>query len=209
MDVNQRALLNEAVEVLARDPDAPRLYKQLIGVYEVASKGIDVRLIGRPGVLNPLLEMMLMDYAKFERVMGLVDKAREAEGSDPLDEPGFARRPYMRELMANKRSRESRLIALLNQLRPERDRIQGTAKLELQRVHATRWQGVRTEREEEARVRLGRRLTKAERESIIAKLWDDVDAEIDALEVFVQQELRKPATARSPGFEFKLKPKKG
>jgi len=209
MDANEKALLAEAVETLATDDGAERMYKQLLLVYDAASGGLPVRLTGRPSVLNPILELMLEDYDTAGRVLDLIDRKRSQAGREPLDNGGFSRKPYMSKLMADKRARQKRFVIAWNQLRPERDALRGTARMEFERIHAARWMTVKLEREDEARARLGRRLTNEERARMTEQFWADVDAEIDALEDYAQQEMRKPATARGAGFEFRLKPKKG
>ncbi len=152
---------------------------------------------------------MLEDYDTAGRVLDLIDRKRSQAGREPLDSGGFSRKPYMSKLMADKRARQKRFVIAWNQLRPERDALRGTARMEFERIHAARWMTVKLEREDEARARLGRRLTNEERARMTEQFWADVDAEIDALEDYAQQEMRKPATARGAGFEFRLKPKKG
>jgi hypothetical protein len=181
-----------------------------MGVYEIARSGVPVRLSGRSGVLNPLLEMLLDDYQAAERVIQLVNRKRDEAGAPGLGDNGFDRGEYMRNLMATKRARLTRLADLWNQLRPDRDRIQGVARLEFMRVHGNRWLAVRDERQDALRDKLGRRLTQVERTSVIRQLWSDVDAELDALEAFVASELRKPPSQRSHnGFKFQVITKKG
>ena len=207
-DIDREAL-TAAVSALIEDPDADRMFKQMVGVYELAKKGVPVRLTGRPAVLNPLLDLMLDDYPTYESVLALVDRKREAADSEPLNDVGFDRRSYMRELMANKRARQRRLVDLWNQLRPERDRIKGAARMEFERVHADRWLTVRLERESDLRAQLGRRLTNEERTQVIQQLWADVDTELTALSDYVQGELRKPAGARGAEFKWRVVPRKG
>jgi len=116
----------------------------------------------------------------------------------------------MRELMATKRERQRRLVELVNMLRPESEKIKGSARIEFERVHAARWLSVNDERQDEAREQLGRRLKANERRALIAKFWEDVDAELNELEEFIRDEIRKPLHQRAPqGYKFKLQPKKG
>ena len=180
MDADAKAALADAVNALIEDQDAGSLHKHLQGVYEVAKRGIPVRLTGRPGVLNPLLDLMLTDFPASERVFQLIDRKRDERDLDPLG-AGFDRKGYMRELMAKKRDRQRRLVELVNELRSEDDKIRGSARLDFEQVHANRWFDVRNEREAAARARLRRRLTAEERGDVIAGLWRDVDDELDAL----------------------------
>lgn len=154
-DIDKQALA-DAVNELIESADAKRVFTQLMGVFELAAKEVPVRLTSRLAVLNPLLELMLADFDRADRVLDLIDRKR----------------------------------------------------MEFERVHAARWQAVRQEREDDARKRKESRLTVDERTAIIAQLWADVDAELNALEDYVQSELRKPATARGAGFEFWLRPRK-
>lgn len=185
MDAERKAELLEAVNTLIEAADASDLYKKLVGVYEVANKGLPVRLVGPAAALNPILELMLEDYPTAERVIELVD-AKRAEADLPELDPGFDRAAYMRELMAKKRQRQTRLAYIANSLRLEKDRLVGKARIDFMTEHANRWHDVRLEREDEERQRLGRRLTEAERQEIIAKLWQDVDAELDAYESYAR-----------------------
>lgn len=210
MDAHQKSLLAEAANALIEDSDAQAIYKQMLGVYELAKKGVPVQLTGRPAVLNPLLDMMLTDFPAAERVVQLIERKRSEGGMTPLDDSVFDRKAYMRELMAQKRARQAKLVELVNMLRSDKDKIKGAPRMEFERIHAARWFDVRQEREDELRTRLGRRLTEDERTGIIRQLWVDVDTELAQLEEFVQAEMRKPLHSRAPqGYQFKLKPKKG
>lgn len=210
MDTNEKAALAEAIEALIESTDAKDIYKKMLWVLELSAKGLPVQLTGRPSVLNPLMNLFLTDAPTAERVMELVERKRTELDQPPLDESTFDRNAYMRELMAMRRERLSRLTKLVNELRSDHDKIKGTARLEFEQVHAQRWFAVRNEREDAMRERLGRRLTQDERRGVIQRFWADVDAELASLEEFVRQEVRKPLTARAPnGFVFKLQPTKG
>lgn len=203
-----KTALAEAVECLILDPDALEMFHWINRTYELARKGVPVRLVGRGAILNPLLLLWLDDEGKYAGVMGLINSKREERGHNPLGEGDINRRAYMRELMAQKRERGRRLVQLMNQLRSDNDRLQGSARIEFERMHAGRWQGVRKEREDALRDRLSRRLSHEELTRIKDQLWAEVDAELDELEAFVRTESRKPLASRDPeGFNFKLKPK--
>lgn len=203
-----KAALAEAVETLILDPDAVEMFHWVNRTYELARKGVPVRLVGRGAVLNPLLTLWLDDDDRYAGVMGLINRKREERGHNPLDEGDINRRSYMRELMAQKRERGRRLVHLINQMRSDDDKLQGTARMEFERTHAARWQAVRKEREDALRDRLSRRLSNEELTRIKDQLWAEVDTELDDLEEFVRVEARKPLWERAPeGFNFKLKPK--
>lgn len=210
MDANQKAEIAEAMTALIESSDAETLYKQLMGVFEVARKGVPVRLTGRPAVVNPLLDLLLQDHPAGERVLQLTNKYRAEKELGPLEGGGFKRKPYMRDLMATKRDRQRRLVELVNELRSEHDKIKGSVRIAFEQMHANRWFAVRTEREEAMRKALGRGLSVDKRMDVIAGLWADVTKELDDLEEFVRAEIRKPLSQRAPnGFNFKLQPKKG
>lgn len=212
MDSTAKAALAEAANTLVGDADAKTLYTQMQGVLEVAARNIPVQLVGRPSVLNPLIELALRDEAAFDRVMELVDRKRKEAGLPPLGEMELDRKAYMREFMAIRRERLRRLVELWNELRSENDKIRGASRLQFEQLHGARWKDEKDRREEELRVQLGRRLTADERRQVSAKLWEDVEEELLALQDFVRDEIRKPLHQRSrAGFEFKVgaMPRKG
>jgi hypothetical protein len=212
MDSQAKAALAEAANILVVEADAKTLYTQMLGVLEVASRNIPVQLVGRPAALNPLVDLALNDEAAYSRVMDLIDRKRADRGLLPLQEMDLDRKAYMREFMAVRRERLRRLVELWNELRSENDKIKGSARLDFEQLHAARWKDEKDRREDLLRIKLGRRLTQPERQSISAQLWEEVDAELDELQQFVRSEIKKPLAARSrTGFQFKVgaMPRKG
>lgn len=212
MDADAKAALAEAVNTLIADADAKTLYAQMQGVMEVAQRKIPVQLVGRPAILNPLIQLALDDEAAYERVMDLVDRKRQLSGLAPLQDMQLDRKAYMREFMAQRRERLRRLVELWNELRSENDKIRGATRLQFEQLHGARWKDEKDRREEEMRAELGRRLTADERRGISAKLWEDVEEELVALQQFVRTEVRKPLPSRSrEGFQFRVgvMPRKG
>lgn len=206
---NKGALL-EAVSALIEDSDARQMYTQLSGVLEIKRQQLPVALTGRPAILNPLLDLAIEDPDVYGTVLDLIDAKRALRGLEMLGniEPDADRKAYMREFMATKRERQRRLIELLNELRADIDKIKGTARMELERIHAARWLDEKDKREYAMRKRVGRRLTIAERKSVSTQLWADVDAELDALLEFVRLQLRVPLSQRTSSFNFRVgKPK--
>lgn len=205
MNAEKKAALADAVNSLIQDSDATALYAQMTGVIDLARRGIPVRLTGRSAILNPLVDLAEQDAAAFDRVMTLVDTKR-ALANMPVLETGESepnRKAYMREFMAEKRARQRRLVELWNQMRSEHDKLRGSTRMEFERKHAERWQNEKDARIEQQRNARGRRLTREELTAISAQLWTDVDAELDSLEKFVRDELRKSVHARAPeGFKF-------
>lgn len=203
VDAETKAAIAEAVNTLVTDADAKQLYTYMQGVLELAGRGFPVALVGRPAVLNPLVTLALGDEAAFERVMDLVDRKRTEANRLPLSEMELDRKAYMREFMAIRRERLRRLVELWNELRSEHDKIRGSSRLQFEQLHAARWKDEKDAREIALRNKLGRRLTMDERKQISTQLWEEVDAELDALSKFVRAELRKPLSARSKdGFKF-------
>jgi signal transduction histidine kinase len=212
MDPRTKAAIADAVNTLVGDIDAKTLYTQMQGVLDLAARGIPVQLVGRPAVLNPLIDLALADEEKYERVMELVDRKRTEASLAPLMDMELDRKAYMREFMAVRRERLRRLVELWNELRSEHDKIRGSTRLDFEQLHAARWKEEKDRRETLLRQKLGRRLTMPERQSISAQLWEEVDAELNQLDAFVRSELRKPLRNRSKdGFKFTVGelPKKG
>jgi hypothetical protein len=207
MNAEQKTMLAEAVNTLIDDTDALDLYKKMMGVHELARKGYPVRLAGRCDVLNPMLDLLLVDHDGGEAVLRLIEVKRTARGLPPLEDAEQARRDYMRELMADRRDRLSRLVKLWNMMRPAHEQIRGPARAEFERVHGNRWFAVREEREKALREQLGRRLMAHERAALLTAFWADVNAELDELEVFVRNQMKSGA-ARNAVFQFKLQPRK-
>lgn len=205
MDEKTKAAIAEAVNTLVRDVDAKTLFAQMQGTLDLAARGISVRLVGRPAVLNPLIDLALTDEDKYERVMELIDRKRTEAGLPALMDMELDRKAYMREFMAVRRERLRRLVELWNDLRSEHDKIRGSARLDFEQLHAARWKEEKDRREVAERQKLGRRLTMPERQAISTRLWQEVDAELDALQDFVRDEIRKPLHARSKdGFPFRV-----
>ena len=202
MDPWKKERLVEAANALIELPDAGDLYAALIQTHEHAAKGLPIRLSGHASVLNPLLEFMLEDFDASETIFDLVEKKRSEGGLQPL-RPLFDRKAYMRELMAKRRKRLNHVTELTNALRSEMDKIAGASRARLESAHTQRWTNYRLGLENQKRLSLGRRLTKDERTDIIISAWKTIDAELDAFEHFVKDQLRKPVLDRSE-FVFRL-----
>ena len=212
MDSQAKAALADAANTLVVDADAKTLYTQMLGVLEVARRHIPVQLVGRPAVLNPLIQLALNDEQAFERVLDLIDRKRTDAALTPLQDMELDRKAYMREFMAQRRDRLRRLVELWNDLRSENDKIRGASRLQFEQMHGARWKDEKDRREEELRKQLGRRLTADERKTVASQLWEQVEEELAALEAFVRDEVRKPLHMRSrEGFQFivGVSPKKG
>lgn len=206
--VADRSAIAAAADILITDEDAVGLFKQLTGVYELARKGVPVRMVGGAEPLNPLLSLWLADEERAHRVFDLVNRKRDELDLGHLGDSDFNRRSYMREFMAQKRERGRRIVELTNMLRSEREKLRGAGRMEFERAHANRWYEVKKEREEALRKAKGERLTSDELRQITTTLWADVDDELLEYERFVRSEVRKPLNQRTD-FKFRLVPKKG
>ena len=197
--------LAEAVELLIDTPDAALMFSQLSAAVDLQHRDVPFVLRDQLAVLNPLLALAGRDEWAYDRVIDLVERKRKLAGRSVLCPEHPDRRAYMREFMAVKRDRQRRLVNLLNQLRSANDQIRGTARMELERVHAARWHDEKDRREDKLRKELGRRLTAAERKNVAEHLWFAVDIEMDNLRAFVARESKLPLHARSKtGFHFSV-----
>lgn len=205
LDSDLKAAVAQAANMLVTDSDAKTLYAQMQGVMELSAKGIPVQLTGAAATLNALVMLANHSRPAFDGVMELVEHKRGEAGLVPLAEGDPDRRAYMREFMASRRQRLGRLVGLWNQLRSERDKIQGATRLAFEQLHGARWKEEKDRREDAMRDTLGRRLSMEERRAIGNQLWSEVEAELDDLERFVREEVRKPLHQRAPnGFQFRV-----
>lgn len=189
MKQDERAALAAAVNCLVEDADARQLHQQMLGVLELARKGMPVALTGRPAVLNPLIQLAIDDEEAYDRVLQLIERKRGERGLSILA-PEQDRQAYMREFMAAKRHRQARLVEAWNSMLATDEQLRGQPRLEFERLHAARWIDEKTAREEYMREKLGRRLTNDERKGISLQLWADVDTELAALEQFARDNMR-------------------
>ena len=205
MDTASRAALAEAVNLLIDDPEAVRLFADMHKALELTRHGVALALTGRGAGLNPLLALATDDELGFDRVLELIDRKRQEHKLDPLGSSEPDRKAYMREFMATKRERQRQVITLLNELRSSHDQIRGTARIELERVHAARWIDEKDRREAKLRQDTGRRLTSEERKYVATQLWRDVGEELVRLEGWVRKEVKLPLHSRSKtGFQFSV-----
>lgn len=207
MNDEERQLVKEATSILCTDDDSRKLYEHMTRAYELARKGVPVRLTGRSAVMNPLIDLMLSDHDTYEAVLQYIVKKRDALGQPPLEDSDQVRRDYMREMMVTRRARLSRLVDLWNSMRPEREKLRGKARMEFERVHGNRWFAARGDRELTMREQVGRRLTHQERTNMLISFWKEVDSELDDLEEFARNQMRAGAQ-RTNVFQFKIQPRK-
>jgi hypothetical protein len=202
MDSALKQALADAVNALIHDGDASLLFKQFNATLSVVRKGAPVRLVGRASVLNPLLDLTVLDSAAAERVFDLVERKRATAGHAPLNDTVERRKRYMRELMAERRARLRRVVDISNSMRSDRDAIKGRQRMQFEGHHVKRWGAILTQREQEAREAAGGRIPLHEFVELREQLWRDVDAELDAFEAFARAESRLPLSQRKPnGFD--------
>lgn len=208
---DKRKPIAEAAQFLVDDDFAVKRYQQLMKTVEfVRKENIPLKLIGPCAPVDPLLSYAtsqddmawLVEIINKHRVRQGKPPLVEAAPVDPTTEPAN-RREYLAEFMYIKRQRETRLIDLWNSMRSEHDKIKGRARVDWLRLHSNAWAAAKKDREEAAATAAGRRLRRDELRRVQDQFWDDVDAELDRLEAFTRDEIRKPLTHRNPsGFKF-------
>ncbi len=203
MNPAEKEALALAVNTLIEDGDAESMYQAMRGVLAIARRGIPVNLTGRPAVLNPLIALAQSDEEAFDRVIDLCNRKRKERGLTSFAVDNL-KRSYMREYMAERRSRARRMSKLWNNLLPTADQIKGNARLDFEQQESAKWYDEKTRREEELREQLGRRLKRDELQSIAQQLWTDVDEDLDNFEKFVDAELAAPITRRRSPHAFKF-----
>lgn len=200
MTAEDRAALLAAVNRLATDPDAPRLFETLTEVVPVARR-LGVRLTGDAAELNPLIELACHRPDHYDNVMLLVESKREQAGLVPLDPKRgqiekFDKNEYMAEFMQRKRERERKAADIENTLRPERDRLVGRSRIDFMQMQAAKWKSELDQRIEAARLEAGARLKKSQIDAVRAAFWDEVDRYLDELEEYARVEMLKPQHQR-------------
>ena len=194
----KEALLG-SINLLIRSPEAHSYLAALDALYPVA-KTHPVRLNGVAALLNPLLEVRLVNDDLYERMLDLVDAKRRDAGYDRLraKHERFDKTEYMRHFMAAKRERLRRAAAIENMLRPERDRLIGRSRLDFMDRQAGVWK-----RELDRlidRVRATHddgRLSKDDLDTLRAQFWDGVDKYLDDLEVEARKTQGRPSRTLS------------
>jgi hypothetical protein len=182
---NKQDLL-DAANILLRSPEAESLYKTLRSVTALPPN-LPIKLSGGYIDLNPLLTLFRHDPTKFGTLMDHVDTRREQLGVPRLQcepvEVKFDKTDYQRDLMAERRRRQTRAAELENMKRPASEQLVGHAREDFMRMQQKRWT-VRLEATLDT-VRLGKTMTKEARQQISARFWDTVDRETDESELTV------------------------
>jgi hypothetical protein len=149
-----------------------------------------LRMEGDGAVLNSLLELVRQDTEAYERVLALVEARRAAARAAPLrHEPdgAFDKSAYMRAFMDQKRQRQRRAVLIENAQRPERDQLEGRARLDFSDAVAARWKARLDDRLELVRTAHGGRAPKDALDLARAQFWESIDAELDEAEKRVRR----------------------
>lgn len=189
MPVDKSALL-DAVNDLIRDAN-PKVKVEAMDALFALTRRYPARLTDSLEVLNPLLDLRAEDPPAYEGVQRLIDSKRRAAGLPPCwpePEPErFDKTEYQRQLMAQRRVRAGRALAIENYQRPERDRLMGNARLEFERRTLSSW-GKRLDGIlQKARVAEGGKLIRERQDEIRDAFWASVDAALDRAEQLVRE----------------------
>lgn len=187
--VDKNALL-ETINFLVLDAAAPKMYGILVDAIRHVGK-LPIKLTDEAAVMNPLLALYREDAEAYEKVLALVDDKRKARGWPPLrSEVAFDRNEYQRMFMYQKRARERRVADIENMLRPERDRLIGTKRIEFIRSVSNKWKKRRDELLESERKQFGGTLSQDQMRGVLERFWETIDAELDRQEAEAQRKVR-------------------
>lgn len=193
-----------AAAALSSTEDVTKIIKWITVLEPVVDAGIEFYLLNDAEFLMPMMELRRASLDKYVVVMKGIDAARQEMGLMGLTHRS-SKSDYLREFMRTKRQRENRVLKLWNEMFSERDKLRGERRTEFMLRHAKRWNAERDARVEAMRKRLGRGVTMNEQRVVLDTLFEEIDAELDALEAFVREELRKPLSKRDPnGFKWRI-----
>lgn len=202
MTTQKHALL-EAVNDLINEKDGQFKVTALEEVSRL-SGNYPVQMSGEMATLNPLLGLMHDDPSSWDNVKKLIDAKRAVLGYEPLwpepKKPLFKDRKneYQRELMAKRRERAYRALALEDAQRGEHAALKGNPRLEFIKVTEANWGRMKNAEIEAARDRAGGHLKKAQIDAIRERVEAEIDAELTRREDRLRLELLKPPHQRQP-----------
>jgi hypothetical protein len=195
-----RELLRDAVNALIASPRAHEMFEALTVLLPIATNNFPVKLSGDAAVLNPLIALKKSNPTGYDGVIELVEKRRAEAGFDRLTKDKasdeYDKTEYMRMFMDQKRQRERRAAAIENMLRPEREKLIGTARLEFMRRQSAAWKEQRDRFLEAARGPHGVKLEKEKMQETLARFWSAVDSDLDERETRARAEAVKPESQR-------------
>ncbi len=189
-----------AVATLIKAPDAHELFGELQLVLKLALNNVRVALTGAAGVLNPLIDLRKRNPEGYEGVLALVEKKRADAGFDPLiteaAERCYDKTEYMREFMNSKRERERRAVEIENLIRPEREKLRGTPRIEFMRRQSAVWKTDRDRFLQAAQGVHGEGLNLEKRKAAIVRFWSAVDADLEVREQRAKEQSLLPVHKR-------------
>jgi hypothetical protein len=198
MPYTKEALL-EAVNHMIAETD-PRYTLEALQATSTLRARHPVKLSGVLSVLNPLLELQDDNPVGFQRIQGLIDARRTHAGLAPCwpkgDPEKFDKNAYQRQLMAMRRERSGRALAIENMQRTERDRLVGTNRLEYENRQLGLWGEKADILVDEAKKASGGRISRDQIAAIKQRFFESLEVELDEREAAVRAELLKPAHMR-------------
>lgn len=198
MTYTKEALL-DAINYLIDEPD-PRYPLEALQATSALRPRYPVKLSSSLSLLNPLLELQVSDPGAFERVQGLIDSRRTQAGRDPCwpkEAPEkFDKRAYQRRLMALRRERSGRALAIENMQRSERDKLVGTTRVDYENRQLAAWGELAEARVEAAKKAAGGKISREQIAAIKHRFFESLEAELDEREAAVRAELLKPPHMR-------------
>ena len=189
-----------AVETLIKAPDAHELFGELQLVLKLALNNVRVALAGAASVLNPLIDLRKRNPEGYDSVLALIEKKRMDAGFDPLvteaSERSYDKTEYMREFMNSKRERERRAAEIENLIRPDREKLRGTPRIEFMRRQSAIWKTERDRFLQAAQGVHGEGLSMEKRKAAISRFWIAVDSDLEVREKRAKEEALLPAHKR-------------
>ena len=204
MDKPTKDGVKTAVDHLIEMQEIKQVRKWLDVLRDTVDAGVDFELRGDAAFLQPLMDLRAHSMEKYTSVMNAMDDHRAASGLDRIStRPDKA--AYVAAFVPIKRGRETRLARLWNEQFSSSQQLKGDARKAFMAMHARRWTEEKQARQEKLRTQSRRPLTMQEMRAIIAEVEDEIDLELDELEKFIQDEMRKPVSQRNPnGFKFRV-----
>lgn len=194
-----KAALLEAINHLIVEPN-PQYPREALDALTQMRGRYPVKFTGTLAVLNPLLTLRDDDPVAFSRVQHLIDTKRGEAGLPPCwpaEEPEkFDRLAYQRRLMALRRERSGRSLAIENMQREERDKLVGSRRLDYENRQLSAWGEEADRRVAQAKQAAGGKITRDQINAVKQRYFESLEAELDEREAAVRAELLKPAHMR-------------
>lgn len=185
MDVQTKADLVTAVNLLIRSPQAQALYQTMIDTAPMLARHPELCLTGPAEDLNVLARYKISHPDIYESIIGLVEQKRAAAGVGPLATPtdvGFDKAMYMQQFMEAKRVRQRRAADIENLQRNDRDKLVGRARLDFMQRQSALWKAERDQMLMRAKQASPQRIKREALTALLENFWSKIDARLDALE---------------------------